>query len=123
MASKRIAAASGQPFNIPANNITSSVSGSWQRIGDGVKGRAVRVQGVYWSTEVTGAKLLIRDVERHVGVGGVGEHPGAVWYEADCLGPCPAVDLFPAHLTLFVPFEYYSSGSEGDKIIIYGEFV
>lgn len=120
MASKRVAVASGQPFNIPENIIESSVSGSWQRIGDVVKGRAVRVQGVYWSTEITGAKLYIRDIERHVG--GT-DQPGAVWYEADCLGPCPAVDLFPAHLTLFLPFEYYSLGSIGDKIIIYGEFV
>lgn len=120
MASKRIAVASGQPFNIPENIISSSVSDSWQYIGEVVKGRAVRVQGVYWSTEVTGAKLLIRDIERHVG--GT-DQPGAIWYEADCLGPGPAVDLFSAHITLFLPFEYYASGSAGDKIIIYGEFV
>ena len=120
MPSKRVAAASGQPFNIPENNIASSVSGSWQRIGEVVQGRAVRVQGVYWSTEVAGAKLLIRDIERHVG--GT-DQPGAIWYEADCLGPGTAVDLFPSHLTLFLPFEYYSIGSDKDKIIIYGEFV
>ena len=120
MASKRVAVASGQPFNIPENIISHSVSGSWQRIGEAVKGRAVRVQGIYWSTEVTGAKLRIRDIERHIGAA---DQPGAIWYEADCLGPYPAVDLFPAHLTLFLPFEYYTSGSAGDKIIIYGEFV
>lgn len=120
MPSKRVAAVSGQPFNIPENNITSSVSGSWHKIGEAVKGRAVRVQGVYWSTEATGAKLLIRDIERHPGTQ---DQPGAIWYEADCLGPHPAVDLFPAHLTLFLPFEYYSIGSEDDKIVIYGEFV
>lgn len=120
MASKRVAAASGQPFNIRENNINSSVSGSWERIGDAVAGRAVRVQGVYWSTEITGAKLLIRDIEKHVGST---DEPGAIWYDADCLGPGPAVDLFPAHLTLFLPFEYYSSGSTDDKIVIYGEFV
>lgn len=120
MASKRVAVSSGQPFNIVENIITDSISDSWQRIGDAVKGRAVRVQGVYWSTEVVGAKLLIRDIERYVGET---DQAGAVWYEADCLGPGPAVDLFPAHLTLFLPFEYYASGSAGDKIIIYGEFV
>ncbi len=120
MASKRVSAASGQPFNIAENNIENSVSGSWQFIGNAVRGRAVRVQGIYWSTEVTGAKLRIRDIEKHVG--GI-DQPGAIWYEADCLGPNPAVDLFPAHLTLFLPFEYYSTDSAGDKIIIYGEFV
>lgn len=120
MASKRIAVSSGQPFNILQNTIASSVSDSWETIGDGVEGRAVRVQGVYWSTEVVGAKLLIRDIEIHVGDV---NQPGAIWYEADCLGPGPAVDLFPAHLTLFAPFEYYSTGSSGDKIVIYGEFV
>lgn len=120
MPSKRIAAASGQPFNIRENNIDNSISGSWERIGEVVAGRAVRVQGVYWSTEVAGAKLLIRDIEKHVG--GT-DAAGAIWYEADCLGPCPAVDLFPAHLTLFLPFEYYASGSADDKIVIYGEFV
>jgi len=120
MASKRVSVSSGQPFNIPQNNITNSVSGSWQRIGDAVATRAVRVQGVYWSTEVVGAKLLIRDVQR-VGIGVT--QPGVIWYDADCLGPGPAIDLFPAHLTLFLPFEYYSSGSAGDTIIIYGEFV
>jgi hypothetical protein len=120
MASKSITASSGQPFNIPENIISTSVSGSWQRIGEVVKGRAVRVQGIYWSTEVTGAKLLIRDVERHVGEP---DQTGTIWYEADCLGPYPAIDLFPAHLTLFLPFEYYSQGSAGDKIVIYGEFV
>lgn len=120
MAHKRVAVSSGQPFNIVENNIESSVSGSWQKIGEVVAGRAVRVQGVYWSTEVAGAKLLIRDIERHIGAS---DQPGAIWYEADCLGPGPAVDLFPAHLTLFLPFEYFSTGSEGDKIIIYGEFV
>ena len=95
MASKRIAVSSGQPFNIHENIISSSVSGAWQRIGDAVKGRAVRVQGVYWSTEVTGAKLFIRDIERRIGAT---EQPGATWYEADCLGPGPAVDLFPTNL-------------------------
>lgn len=120
MPSKRVSVASGQPFNISENNIESSISGSWQRIGEVVRGRAVRVQGVYWSTEVTGAKLLIRDIERHIGSV---DQSGAVWYEADCLGPHPAVDLFSAHLTLFLPFEYYASGSADDKIIIYGEFV
>jgi len=120
MASKRTSAASGQPFNIPENNIVGSISGSWQRIGEVVKGRAVRVQGVYWSTEIPGAKLLIRDIERYTG--GT-DQPGAIWYEADCLGPYPAVDLFPAHLTLFLPFEYYASGSADDRIVIYGEFV
>ncbi|KKN18594.1 hypothetical protein LCGC14_0954180 [marine sediment metagenome] len=123
MASKRVAVASGQPFNIPENGIISSVSGSWQLIGEVVRGRAVRVQGVYWSTEIVGAKLLIRDIERHVERGGVTNQPGVTWYEADCLGPDPAIDLFSAHLTLFLPFEYYSSGSAGDKIVIYGEFV
>ena len=120
MASKRVAAASGQPFNIPENNVANSVSGSWEKIGEAVSKRAVRVQGVYWSTEIAGAKLLIRDIERHVG--GV-DQAGAIWYDADCLGPGPAVDLFPSHLTLFLPFEYYASGSADDKIVIYGEFV
>jgi len=120
MASKRVAVASGQPFNITNNIISSSVAGSWQLIGASVPGRAVRVQGIYWSTEVTGAKLLIRDIETRIGSDDV---PGAIWYEADCLGPNPAVDLFPAHLTLFTPFEYYASGSAGDKIVVYGEFV
>ena len=120
MASKRVAAASGQPFNIPQNKLASSVSGSWQTIADAVPGRAVRVQGIYWSTEVAGANLKIRDVMTDASNKRTG---GAVWYEADCLGPCPAVDLFPAHLTLFAPFEYYSSGSADDKIVIYGEFV
>ncbi len=120
MASTRVAASSGQPFNIAENNVSSSVSGSWITIGEKVRNRAVRVQGVYWSTEVVGANLRIRDIERHVG--GT-DTAGPVWYEADCLGPNPAVDLFPAHLTLFLPFEYYSTGSSGDSIIIYGEFV
>ena len=74
MAHKRVAVSSGQPFNIVENNIESSVSGSWQRIGEVVSGRAVRVQGVYWSTEVVGAKLLIRDIERHIGAS---DQPGA----------------------------------------------
>jgi len=120
MASKRVAASSGQPFNTKENNVASSVAGSWKAVGASVPGRAVRVQGIYWSTEVPGANLQIRDIEVHVG--GTNE-PGAIWYEADCLGPGPAVDLFAAHLTLFTPFEYYSTGSDGDKIIIYGEFV
>ena len=102
MAHARVAVSSGQPFNIPENIIESSVSGSWELIGNAVVGRAVRVQGVYWDTEIPGAKLLIRDVIRRAGVPSL---PGAIWYEADCLGPNPAVDLFPAHLTLFLPFE------------------
>lgn len=120
MAHKRVSAASGQPFNIPENIVETSVSGSWGAIGDAVQGRAVRVQGVYWSTEVSGAKLQIRDRIRYAGGSSI---PGAIWYEADCLGPCPAVDLFPAHLTLFAPFEYFSTDTYGDTIVIYGEFV
>ena len=110
---------SGQPFNIPANIVQNSVSGSWMTVGDAVSGRAVRVQGIYWSSVTPGATIQIRDIVR--GVNGTST-PGAIWYDAQCLGGSPAVDLFQAHLTLFTPFEYYDSEG-GNTLIIYGEYV
>ena len=118
---KRVAAASGQPFNIQENQIQSNASGSWERIGAAVSGRGVRVQGVYWTATHPGARLYIRDLYRSPGSNSY--EPGAIWYEADCLGgDSHAIDMFPAHLTLITPFEYFDTQG-GNRIIIYGEFV
>lgn len=119
MAHFRATASSGQPFNIPENNVYASVSGSWERLGAAVPGRPVRVQGVYWTCATPGAVLTIRDIlmspQRS-------ESEGAIWYEAQCMGGSLSVDMFPAHLTLFTPFEYYED--DGDNtIIVYGEYI
>jgi len=119
MPSYRTTVSSGQPFNIPTNNVLNSVSGSWTLMGDSVKGRAVRVQGIYWSSTTPGAYLQIRDVIQQPNDI---TRTGVVWYDAQCLGGAAAIDLFQAHLTLFTPFEYFDS--EGSNtIIIYGEYV
>ena len=123
MAHTRIAISPGQPFNINANNVSSSVSGSWVLFGEASIGKAVRVQGVYWTSATPGAVLRIRDIHPGVAPGNRYGKPGAVWYEAICIGGNPALDLFPAHLTLFSPFEYYESGSFGSEIAIYGEYM
>ena len=119
MASYRVAVSSGQPFNLPQNMTLNSVSGSWTTIGDVVKGRAVRIQGIYWTSTTPGATLQIRDTVHQPDDL---ERPGAVWYDAQCLGGSAAIDLFQAHLTLFTPFEYYDSDGS-NTIIIYGEYV
>jgi len=122
MATYRTTVSSGQPFNLPENNVLNSVSGSWTRGFDALKGfRPVRVQGIYWTSVTPGAILRIRDIQRTI-TGGATETPGAIWYEGQCFGGDPAIDLFPAHLTLFAPFEYYDSEG-GNSIIIYGEYV
>jgi len=119
VASYRATVNSGQPFNLPQNVTLNSVSGSWTTIGDAVKGRAVRIQGIYWTSTTPGATLQIRDIARDANGN---EAPGAVWYDAQCLGGSVAIDLFQAHLTLFTPFEYYDSEGS-NSIIIYGEYV
>lgn len=119
MASYRQSVSSGQPFNLPQNTALNSVSGSWTVIGNAVNGRAVRIQGIYWSSTTPGAYIQIRDI-----VNQPNDIPrtGAIWYDAQCLGGSASIDLFQAHLTLFTPFEYFDS--EGSNtIIIYGEFV
>jgi len=119
MASYRQTVNSGQPFNIPANTTLNSVSGSWTTFGDAVKGRAVRVQGIYWSSTTPGAYLQIRDV---IQTANDTPRTGVVWYDAQCLGGTASIDLFQSHLTLFTPFQYFDS--EGSNIIIiYGEYV
>jgi len=119
MAHFRSTAQSGQPFNIPQNNVYESVADEWTRIGAAVPGRPCRVQGIYWTSSNAGAVLTIRDVLKTP----QGEDiEGAVWYEAQCMGGAASVDMFPAHLTLFTPFEYYDT--DGDNIIIiYGEYI
>jgi len=113
---RRTAIAPGQPFNIDENSVTNSIPGSWITFGEAGAGRAVRVQGVYWSATIPGAVLQIRDIRPPL-------KPGAIWYDAVCIGGIPALDQFAAHLTLFSPFQYYVSGSAGDEIIIYGEYL
>jgi len=119
MAHYRVTASSGQPFNMSENNAYNSVSGSWTRMGEAVSNRPVRVQGVYWTATTPGSILTIRDILRnHNGT----ESVGAIWYEAQCMGGTASVDLFPSHLTLFSPFEYFDT--EGScTIIIYGEYI
>jgi len=119
MAHFRATAQSGQPFNIPENNVYASASGSWTRFGDAVAGRPCRVQGVYWTSTTPGAILTIRDVLR---TPQLEEVAGAVWYEAQCMGGSLSVDMFPSHLTLFTPFEYFDDDG-GNTIIIYGEYL
>ncbi len=115
--SSRIAISPGQPFNIDQNNVYSSVSGSWTIFGDSGYGRAVRVQGVYWSSTVVGATLQIRDIRPP-------NKPGVVWYDVVVVNTDPpALDMFPNNLTLFSPFQYFTSGSSGDTVIIYGEYL
>jgi len=116
-------AANGQPFNAPQNIVESSISGSWTLVGQegAPKGRAVRVQGVYWDTCTGGARLQIRDMYRLPGESQY--KPGAIWYDAECIGGSdPAIDIFPTYLTLITPFQYFDSVG-GNKIIIYGEYV
>jgi len=120
MATYRQAAASGMPFNTPYNEIHSSTSGSWVTAWDKVPERAVRVQGIYYSSMTPGATLRIRDMRRPTTSAEL--EGGAIWYDAQCIGGSPAIDLFPAHLTLFTPFQYFDSEG-GNIIIIYGEFV
>lgn len=123
MAHSRITVAAGQPFNIAGNIVTNSVSGSWADVGNAVNGRAVRIQGVYWSSQTIGAKLYIRDRLRVGAAYSIDKtDPGPTWYEAECFGGPPALDLFAAHLTLFTPFEYLDTEG-GNTIIIYGEYV
>lgn len=119
MPSYKITTSSGQPFNIPENIVQNTASGSWTTVGDAIPNRAVRVQGIYWTSTTPGASLQIRDILRQRD-GSKG--PGVTWYEAQCFGGAPAVDLFQAHLTLFSPFQYFDS--EGSNVlIIYGEYV
>lgn len=116
----RIAVAPGQPFNINENIEYTSTSGSWIKFGAAAPGRAIRVQGVYWSCTTLGATLQIRDIRP----GANGGKPGVVWYDVEVVNCDPAsLDLFPHHITLFTPFEYYTSGSAGDTISIYGEYL
>ncbi len=105
----QISVSSGQPFNIPANNVTNSVSGSWSPIGTAVSNRPVKIQGIYWTETTIGAVLKIRDPQ------------GGVWYHAVCMGGDIAVDLLQTPLTLYTPFEYYDSHG-GNTIMIYGEY-
>ena len=115
----RTTAASGQPFNLPKNNATNSVSGSWTKMGNIAPGKGVRVQGIYWSCVTPGAVLKIRDVIPNVGTGPVS---GVTWYEAICTGGEPVLDQLSNNLTLYSPFEYFDSEG-GNVIIIYGEYV
>ena len=114
MATFRVSVASRQPFNIPQNSVLLSASGSWAAIGEAAPGRGVRVQAIYWSTSTPGARLRIRDI-----MGAT--TPGGIWYDATCLGGEPCLDMFPQHLTLFAPFEYFDSVG-GNSIVIYGEY-
>lgn len=109
---------SGQPFNLPQNGTSNSVSGSWTSIGTVAPGRGVRVQGVYWSCSTPGVTLKIRDNTANIG----GGHTNVVWYEAVCLGGDPALDQLVNGLTLYAPFEYFDTEG-GNVIIIYGEYV
>ena len=120
MAHFRTTAQSGQPFNIRENNEYDSVLNTFTKIGAAVSGRPCRVQGIYWTCTTAGKLLTIRDVI-HDPVSGE-ETPGAIWYEAQCMGGTLSVDMFPAHLTLFTPFEYFDDDG-GNTIIIYGEYV
>jgi hypothetical protein len=113
---RRVAVSPGQPFNIDENIEYNSISGSWVNFGNAVPGKAVRVQGIYWSCTTVGASIKIRDVRP-------ANNPSVVWYDAVCVGGAVALDQFASHLTLFAPFQYYVSGSSGDTIIIYGEYL
>lgn len=113
---RRMAVSPGQPFNIDENIEYNSISGSWITFGDAVPGKAVRVQGIYWSCTTVGAILQIRDIRPP-------SKPGTIWYDAICIGGDTSLDQFVSHLTLFAPFQYYTSGSSGDTIIIYGEYL
>lgn len=119
MAHFRATAQSGQPFNIPENNVYTSVIAVYTKFGMAVPGRPVRVQGVYWTCATPGETLTIRDVQMSAQRK---ETPGAIWYLAQCMGGTLSVDMFPSHLTLFSPFEYLDSEG-GNDIIIYGEYI
>lgn len=110
MAQYRISVSSGQPFNIPQNSVSGSISGSWASIGNAVLQRPVRIQGIFWSCPIIGSELKIRELN------------GVVWYDAVVLSSELAIDLFQNYLTIFTPFEYFDSVG-GNQIIIYGEYV
>ena len=99
----------GQPFDIDANNVYNSVSGSWSTIGDAVPNGVVKIRGIYWSESALNAELKIRDTHN------------VVWYHAICAGDAPVVDLLPNSLPLYTPFEYFDSVGN-NIIIIYGEY-
>ena len=104
------AISAGQPFNIEANKVRSSVSGSWTAIADiTTPNMGVSVAGVYWSSTNVGATLQIRDREEDE------------WYSYSGSGTA-AVDFLSIPLPLYTQFEYFDSVGNND-IIIYGVYL
>lgn len=105
----KIAISAGQPFNIEANKVRSSVSGSWTSIASGTPDYGVEVHGVYWSSTNVGATLQIRDRENDE------------WYNYTGDGTA-AIDSLTISLPLYTQFEYFDSVGS-NTIIIYGVYI
>lgn len=105
-----IAISPGQPFNIKLNKVRSSVSGSWTSVASETADRGTLIHGVYWSCDISGSTLYIRDRDEDV------------WYSYICNGGTPAIDLFTLSLPLLTKFEYFDSVGS-NTIIIYGVYI
>ena len=116
MATQNFAVSPGQPFNIEANKVRTSVSSSWTTIAaDTTPDRAVAVHGIYWSSITSGSILQIRDREED-------EWYYYKAYETSGLLRIPTIDYLTLPTPLFTQFEYFDS--EGSNtIIIYGVYI